>query len=127
MITTIANDPRETVRKKLDSTGNVVLVDTAAKEVKTLENLIVSCDGTATSFSLYIRDNGVDYPVVNAFPVPANDVFPKDGTLIPHIKIAAGQQLRVEASAADHLCVVATIISSLPKRDSPAVAVAAGR
>lgn len=118
MIVTYADDPRVTTFKTLDSTGNILLVDTDPKEVKTLEGLIVSCDATPTAFSLYIRDNGVDYPVVNAHQVAANDVYPNNGTRLPNIKIKGGQQLRVQAGGASHLTVVAVTIDSVPKRDN---------
>lgn len=115
MIVTYSDDLRATTTLLPDSTAKILLADTGEMEIKTLESLLVSCDATPTTFSLYLRKNSIDYPILNDIAMAANAVYLLTDH---HVVFRRGQELWVKAGAANHLCVVAVTINGSSKKDN---------
>lgn len=123
MIVTYSDDSRVVYKINLSDTNYHSLVDCQSKEVKTLESMMVSCGGTPTTFTFSFNDGTNDYLIYNALAMAANttiavtDFHPKvrylDGT-------STSQKLRVKASNANQISVVAVMIDHLPVKDNNA-------
>ena len=112
MIVTFSDGKRSTNRKKLNSTSFQTLVECGTKEAKMVEGLIVSCDATATDFTMVFTDeDGTDFTIYNEYAIGANETFiPSD---FPHLPVYPSQSLRIKASIASHLTVIAITIDAI--------------
>jgi len=111
MIVTYSNDKRNVYPKNLGNTTLTVLVP-CLKATKTLESVSVACGATGADFTLVYNDGTNDYYLENARPIAANaSYYIKDHL----VQMKIGDSIKVKASAADRLSVIAVTIDTMPQ------------
>lgn len=114
-VITSTSAQRETLAITLGDTNPHTLVDSNDKSVRTIESMLVSCGNAATGFTLIWNDGTTDFNVINAQQVAANTTLQlKDHHLVIRPKGSANGSLKVQASAANQLCVTAVVLSAPP-------------
>lgn len=112
MIVTASSFKRVTYAKNLDSTALVNLVTCNSGFDKTVESILVSCGDTGTDFTLVYNNGTTDFPLLNERAISAHDTFVLTDV---HVVLSEGRSLKVKASAADQLTVVAVTLDGSSK------------
>lgn len=117
MIVTLSDGKRINYRKNLDDTAFHTLVAcTNAKLRKSVQTLIVSCGDADTNFTMVFTDeNGDDYPIYNAMTIEATNTLVQ----VLEMQLDPGQSLRVKASAANKITVIAIALDAISVQDNP--------
>jgi hypothetical protein len=113
MIVSFANGRPIHVGRNLDDNSFHALISGDAKYFKIVVNLIVSCAGTGTDFTLTYKDGTDEYTIENARTIAANTSYSLPENMFFTLA-RDSQSLRVKASAANQLSVFATVVETMP-------------
>jgi len=81
-----------------------------------LDSLIASCDGTPTTFFLWISDGSNIYPIINGDQIAANKYLQvKDHS----VKLKPDWSFMCKAGTANHISVTASLLKISRRPDQP--------
>jgi hypothetical protein len=114
------NDAMPTpVAISLTNTADTAIGPTASKDIGVrFDSLIAACDGTATTFFLWVELPGpTKIYLVNGTQIAANGTLQVKDHGLP---LAPGWALKCKAGAASHITVTAVLMQTTPKRQADA-------